>query len=117
LWRSTPSPVLDPGLLKLGEWIAQYYIAPIGEVFRSMLPLTAEVKKQIVYRIASPATKLLPPPPYRIIAPFAPLPKPSRELGILHALAHATFAGEVSRARRSREALYHSCSLVPQTER
>ena len=45
-------PVLDPGLLKLGEWIAQYYIAPIGEVFRSMLPLTAEVKKQIVYRIA-----------------------------------------------------------------
>src|SRR3954465_10824373 len=45
-------PVLDAGLLKLGEWIAQYYIAPIGEVFRSMLPLTAEVKKQIVYRIA-----------------------------------------------------------------
>jgi len=45
-------PVLDTGLLKLGEWIAQYYIAPIGEVFRSMLPLTAEVKKQIVYRIA-----------------------------------------------------------------
>src|SRR3954471_3899931 len=45
-------PVLDSGLLKLGEWIAQYYIAPIGEVLRSMLPLTAEVKKQIVYRIA-----------------------------------------------------------------
>ena len=45
-------PVLDAGLLRLGEWIAQYYIAPIGEVFRSMLPLTAEVKKQIVYRIA-----------------------------------------------------------------
>src|SRR3954453_6762194 len=45
-------PVLDWGLLKLGEWIAQYYIAPIGEVFRSMLPLTADVKKQIVYRIA-----------------------------------------------------------------
>ena len=37
-------PVLDAGLLKLGEWIAQYYIAPVGEVFRSMLPLTAEVK-------------------------------------------------------------------------
>src|SRR4051812_21965014 len=45
-------PVLDAGLLKLGEGIGQYYIAPIGEVFRSMLPLTAEVKKQIVYRIA-----------------------------------------------------------------
>jgi len=52
-------PVLDSGLLKLGEWIAQYYIAPIGEVFRSMLPLTAEVKKQIVYRIAEPGHEAL----------------------------------------------------------
>ena len=52
-------PVLDAGLLKLGEWIAQYYIAPIGEVFRSMLPLTAEVKKQIVYRIAEPGHEAL----------------------------------------------------------
>jgi primosomal protein N' (replication factor Y) (superfamily II helicase) len=51
--------VLDAGLLKLGEWIAQYYIAPIGEVFRSMLPLTAEVKKQIVYRIAEPGHEVL----------------------------------------------------------
>lgn len=38
------APVLDEGLLKLGEWISQYYLAPIGEVFRSMLPLSAEVK-------------------------------------------------------------------------
>src|SRR5437868_13932427 len=52
-------PVLDGGLIKLGEWIAQYYIAPIGEVFRSMLPLTAEVKKQIVYRIAEPGHEAL----------------------------------------------------------
>src|SRR3954447_11318543 len=52
-------PVLDSGLLKLGEWIAQYYIAPIGEVFRSMLPLTAEVKKQIVYRMPASARKNL----------------------------------------------------------
>lgn len=52
-------PVLDAGLLKLGEWIAQYYIAPVGEVFRSMLPLTAEVKKQIVYRIAEAGHEVL----------------------------------------------------------
>src|SRR5438270_1655697 len=52
-------PVLDSGLIKLGEWIAQYYIAPIGEVFRSMLPLTAEVKKQIVYRIAEAGQEAL----------------------------------------------------------
>ena len=46
------SPVLDATLLQLGRWIAQYYIAPIGEVFRTMLPLGAEVKRARVYRIA-----------------------------------------------------------------
>jgi primosomal protein N' (replication factor Y) (superfamily II helicase) len=44
-------PVLDPALMKLGEWIAQYYLAPIGEVFRSMLPLAAEIKKAKIYRM------------------------------------------------------------------
>src|SRR5258706_3555220 len=38
------APVLDAHLMKLAEWIAHYYLAPIGEVFRSMLPLGAEVK-------------------------------------------------------------------------
>src|SRR5579859_4169230 len=44
-------PVLDDGLMKLGHWIAQYYLAPVGEVFRSMLPLAAEIKKARIYRI------------------------------------------------------------------
>lgn len=44
-------PVLDDGLIKLGQWIAQYYLAPIGDVFRSMLPLAAEIKKARIYRI------------------------------------------------------------------
>ena len=35
-------PVLDEGLMKLGQRIAQYYLAPIGDVFRGMLPLAAE---------------------------------------------------------------------------
>ena len=38
-------PVLDEGLMKLGQWIAGYYLAPIGDVFRSMLPLAAKIKK------------------------------------------------------------------------
>src|SRR5882724_9165770 len=33
------SPVLDDQFLKLGKWIADYYLAPVGEVFRTMLPL------------------------------------------------------------------------------
>lgn len=45
-------PVLDEGLMRLGRWIADYYLAPIGEVFRTMLPLAAEFKKALHYRIA-----------------------------------------------------------------
>src|SRR5712675_3284560 len=45
------SPVLDDQLLRLGRWIADYYLAPLGEVFRTMLPLSAEFKRAITYRI------------------------------------------------------------------
>jgi primosomal protein N' (replication factor Y) len=45
------SPVLDEQLLKLGKWIADYYLAPLGEVFRTMLPLAAEFKRAVIYRI------------------------------------------------------------------
>jgi primosomal protein N' (replication factor Y) len=45
------SPVLDPQLLRLGRWIADYYLAPLGEVFRTMLPLNAEFKRSIAYNI------------------------------------------------------------------
>src|ERR1700704_1043446 len=38
-------PVLDEGLMKLGQWIAQYYLAPIRDVFRGKLPFAAETKK------------------------------------------------------------------------
>jgi len=46
-----PEPVLDAGLMKLAQWISQYYLAPIGEVVRTMLPLAAEIKRAKVYRI------------------------------------------------------------------
>jgi primosomal protein N' (replication factor Y) len=46
-----PAPVLDDQLLRLGRWIADYYLAPLGEVFRTMLPLGAEFKRAIGYRI------------------------------------------------------------------
>jgi len=45
------TPVLDEVLLRLGRWIADYYLAPIGEVFRTMLPLMAEFKRIVGYRI------------------------------------------------------------------
>ncbi len=45
------APVLDDQLLRLGRWISDYYLAPIGEVFRTMLPLGAEFKHSVGYRI------------------------------------------------------------------
>ena len=45
------TPVLDEHLLKLGKWIADYYLAPVGEVFRTMLPLAAEFKRAVTYSI------------------------------------------------------------------
>jgi primosomal protein N' (replication factor Y) len=45
------APVLDEQLLRLGRWIADYYLAPLGEVFRTMLPLNAEFKRSIAYRM------------------------------------------------------------------
>jgi len=45
------TPALSAELLRLGKWISEYYLAPVGEVFRSMLPLNAEFRRAIVYRI------------------------------------------------------------------
>ena len=44
-------PLLSDHLLELAEWIAQYYLAPLGEVLRAMLPLTAEVRRTVYYRL------------------------------------------------------------------
>ena len=44
-------PVLDAELLALGGWISQYYCAPLGEVLRSMTPLSGEVRKSKLYSL------------------------------------------------------------------
>jgi primosomal protein N' (replication factor Y) len=44
-------PLLSDHLLTLAEWMAQYYLAPLGEVLRGMLPLMAEVRRTVYYRI------------------------------------------------------------------
>jgi primosomal protein N' (replication factor Y) len=44
------APALTPKLLELGQWIAAYYLAPIGEVHRAMLPPVTELaaKRRVV---------------------------------------------------------------------
>jgi primosomal protein N' (replication factor Y) len=51
--------LLPDELMKLAGWIASYYVAPLGEVLRGMLPLAAEVKRQFFYRIAEAGRKVL----------------------------------------------------------
>lgn len=39
-------PALTPKLMELANWIAQYYLAPIGDVVRAMAPPLTELKSQ-----------------------------------------------------------------------
>ena len=49
-------PILDLDLLKLAHWIAQYYLAPLGEVLATMLPPNSrrDSKKTIILRAEQP---------------------------------------------------------------
>jgi len=44
-------PALTKNMLELGQWIASYYVAPIGEVYRAMLPPLTELRAQQIVRI------------------------------------------------------------------
>ncbi len=45
--------------MQLGRWIASYYIAPLGEVLRTMLPLSAEFRRATGYRITEKGLEAL----------------------------------------------------------
>jgi len=51
--------LLSGELMELGKWVAAYYCAPLGEVLRGMMPLTAEVRRQWVYRMGEQGRKVL----------------------------------------------------------
>src|SRR5262249_54128599 len=44
-------PALTPKLIELALWIAKYYLAPVGEVLRTMLHPVTEVRTQRELRI------------------------------------------------------------------
>lgn len=52
-------PLIDALRMQLAEWISSYYLAPIGEVLRAMLPLQAEVKRDWSYSITELGQKAL----------------------------------------------------------
>jgi primosomal protein N' (replication factor Y) (superfamily II helicase) len=53
------TPALMPELMQLGQWIAHYYIAPIGEVLRTMVPLSAEFRRATGYQITDKGLEAL----------------------------------------------------------
>src|SRR6202043_3651196 len=44
-------PVLDCEMIALGRWIAAYYCAPLGDVLRTMTPLTGELRSSKMYEL------------------------------------------------------------------
>lgn len=39
-------PALPPNLVELGRWVCGYYVAPMGEVFRAMLPPQVDLRHE-----------------------------------------------------------------------
>ncbi len=45
-------PALPPKLIELGHWISRYYLAPVGESFRAMLPPEIELRQDRAYSLS-----------------------------------------------------------------
>ena len=39
-------PVFTPGLIKLAHWVADYYVTPVSQVLRAMLPQAVRAKPE-----------------------------------------------------------------------
>lgn len=82
-------PVLSPTLLHLGKWMADYYVAPPGEVLRAMFPPETPRGERTLYQRTERAVE-------------ARLKKGSLRDRILEALERPMTASGLSRLLRSR---------------
>ena len=58
-------PALPPKLIELGHWISRYYLAPIGEAFRAMLPPEIELRHDREYSLTDAGRAYLQRPRHR----------------------------------------------------
>ena len=95
-----PAPVLPDDLMQLATWIAQYYVAPLGEVLRGMLPLSAEVKRVVQFRITDAGRSVLAEGAARGASRRSRLPaeEQDREYAVLNLLENGD-AAKLSRLR------------------
>ncbi len=49
-----PRPLFDRAHLQMMEFLANYYMAPLAEVYRSVIPAVARVESRLVYKLAHP---------------------------------------------------------------
>jgi primosomal protein N' (replication factor Y) len=54
-----PLPALPAKLIELGHWVSRYYLAPIGETFRAMLPPEIEFRHDREYSLTDAGRKYL----------------------------------------------------------
>jgi len=92
-------PLLSEGLLSLAEWMAQYYLAPLGEVLRGMLPLMAEVRRTVYYRITDLGRDVL----ARIVEGGPPERAPEANAGQVDRHLYDGLEAPPETARRPRE--------------
>jgi primosomal protein N' (replication factor Y) (superfamily II helicase) len=86
-------PALRPALIELGQWISRYYVAPIGETFRAMLPPEIEIRHEREYSLTDAGRDYL----LELAATAETTDQEQLELGLLRQVE-----GGPSRHRRKR---------------
>ncbi len=69
-------PALPPKLVELGHWISRYYLAPIGETFRAMLPPEIELRHDREYLLTDTGRTYLQKLAQAKRSPTSKVPKP-----------------------------------------
>jgi primosomal protein N' (replication factor Y) (superfamily II helicase) len=93
-----PVPALPPKLIELGRWISGYYLAPIGETFRAMLPPEIELRHARGYSLTDPGRAYL-----QELAAQKQIPDvDSAEADVLRRFADPDATGELTGSRRKK---------------
>jgi primosomal protein N' (replication factor Y) len=91
-------PALPPKLIELGHWISRYYLAPIGEAFRAMLPPEIELRHDREYSLTDAGRAYL----SELAATEETTDVESSELSLLQHLDRDTSSPASARTRRGR---------------
>jgi primosomal protein N' (replication factor Y) (superfamily II helicase) len=89
-------PALPPKLIELGQWVSRYYLAPVGETFRAMLPPEIEIRHTREYWLTDAGRAYL----LDLAAAEENTEKESAELEILRHIEAAEHPLASSRIRR-----------------